>query len=167
MSDTLVLTQTVANSSVITNTATTLVVQGTQYGTVVSGGSQGPQGAPGPSSELTTVIAGTNISGDRGIVLNSAGRAIYADSNTMSHGNKFAGVSQGAAIMGFAVDIKRFGEMTEPTWNWTVDQPVYLGAGGLLTQTVPVSPAKFSIIVGMATAATKLFINPMPPIFII
>lgn len=167
MSESLVLTQTVANSSVITNTANTLVVQTTQYGTVVLGGAQGPQGIPGESSVLTTLIASTNISGDRGIVLNSAGQAIYADNTTMSHGNKFAGVSQGAATSGTAVSIKSFGEMTEPTWNWTVDEPVYLGAGGLLTQTVPVSPAKFSIIVGMATAATKLFINPMPPIFII
>lgn len=167
MSESLVLTQTVANSSVITNTANTLVVQTTQYGTVVLGGAQGPQGIPGESSVLTTLIASTNISGDRGIVLNSVGQAIYADNTIMSHGNKFAGVSQGAATSGTAVSIKSFGEMTEPTWNWTVDEPVYLGAGGLLTQTVPVSPAKFSIIVGMATAATKLFINPMPPIFII
>ena len=167
MSESLVLTQTVANSSVITNTANTLVVQTTQYGTVVLGGAQGPQGIPGESSVLTTLIASTNISGDRGIVLNSAGQAIYADNTTIAHGNKFAGVSQGAATAGNAVSIKSFGEMTEPTWNWTVDEPVYLGAGGLLTQTVPVSPAKFSIIVGMATAATKLFINPMPPIFII
>ena len=50
MSDNLVLTQTVANSSVITNTANTLVVQDTQYATVVLGGAQGiqgPQGAAG------------------------------------------------------------------------------------------------------------------------
>jgi hypothetical protein len=42
---------------------------------------------------------------------------------------------------------------------------VYLGTNGLLTQTLPESPAVFSLIIGFPTTATTLFVAIREPIF--
>lgn len=153
---------------IIVTEPSTVVIKTETTDIVVDGGSQGPQGIPGASSVENTVIAGVNLTGLRAVILNSAGEAIYADSATASHSNKFFGITMGSSNIGTTVTVKIFGELTEPTWSWTPDQPVYLGNNGALTQTVPVSPSStFSLIIGVAVTATKIYINPMPPIFII
>jgi hypothetical protein len=43
---------------------------------------------------------------------------------------------------------------------------VFVGASGVLTQTAPAAPMKFSICVGVATSATTLRLEIEPPIFI-
>jgi hypothetical protein len=181
VSDSFVTIQTEKNNTVVLTVPQSLVVTETQLETVVSSGGyqgiqgpqglQGIQGEPGPAGESGVVIvapAGLNLSGHRAVVLNNLGEAIYADNNTVLHATKFAGITQGAVNTGSSATLQQFGEITEPTWTWTVDQPIYLGTNGLLTQTVPTAPsAKFSLIIGVAQSATKIFLNPMPPIFII
>lgn len=169
MSDTVISATNTLREAVITNQSQPTIVQSETINTVVvSGGAQGPQGIPGESAALTNALAAINLSGHRGIVLNSSGQALYADNNTPAHASKFVGITQGAVVAGSNATIQRFGEITEPSWSWTPDQPVYLGANGLITQTMPTAAsAKFSLIIGVAQTATKIYLNPMPPIFII
>lgn len=187
MSDNYVIIQLDKNNSVVLNTPENLIVSVPVVESVISSGgyqgiqgppgpqgltgAEGPQGPQGPQGAAGVIIiapASTNLSGHRAVVLNSLGEAVYADNNTAAHANKFAGVTQGASITGASATLQQFGEMTEPSWSWTPDQPVYLGANGFLTQTMPVATsAKFSLIIGVAQTATKLFISPMPPIFIV
>lgn len=169
MSDTIVSAINTLRETVVTSQAQPTIVQAeTVNNVVVAAGAQGPQGIPGESSSLINALAAVNLSGHRGVVLDSFGQALYADNNTVAHANKFAGITQGAVVAGSNATVQRQGEITEPSWAWTPDQPVYLGANGILTQTMPVpASAKFSLIIGVAQTATKIYLNPMPPIFII
>lgn len=166
MSQDLVLVQSSVVQSVVLGSSNNVVQSVDSTQTVVTG-QQGPQGPAGPSAlETIEVLTATAISGHRAVALDSSGKAVYP-SNTV-HGDAFRvlGVTLGAASLGTVVQVKSFGTILEPTWNWTVDQPVYLGANGVLTQTLPISPAKFILVIGVANSTTSMFVNVMPPIFI-
>lgn len=99
------------------------------------------------------------------MVASIAGDIVYADASILSHRGKLVGLTLSAASAGVTLDIRGDGEITEPSWSWTVDQPVYLGTNGLLTQTVPVKPSsEFLQRVGFAVAATRIFLLIEPPI---
>lgn len=143
--------------------------------TLVSEATQGPQGIPGPKGEKGapggTEIerpAAINLSGHRMVMLDGQGGATYASSTEQTHANRIVGMTTHAAVAGANVALAVYGEITEPSWNWDADKPVYLGADGFLTQTPPVAPeAKFSVVVGFPISATTLFINIGIPITLI
>jgi hypothetical protein len=122
----------------------------------------GPRGLAGGSA--ITVTAGQDVGGHRAVVLNASDQALYADQTNPHHVNRLVGVTTGAASAGGSVSIVSHGNMVEPTWNWTVDSPVFLGANGLLTQTPPISG--FLQIVGMAVSPTTLFVTIRDPIIL-
>lgn len=74
------------------------------------------------------------------------------------------GMTTGAASAGDPVSIATAGEIVEPTWNWTPG-PVFLGAGGTMTQTAPQSG--FLQQIGVASAPTKILIRIGPAIQLI
>ena len=137
---------------------------------VVAAGQQGPAGAQGPigpaGGAALTVTAGAALSGHRIVYLDASQKAQYASNQTASHALIALGLTLGAAALDEAVSVQRSGEVTEPSWSWTLEQPVYLGDTGLLTQTAPTSPALFQRIVGFPTAATKLFLALREPVFL-
>lgn len=140
--------------------------------TLVSEAAQGPQGIPGPRGEkgdVSFVYAAANAtSGHRMVTLDERGRAIYASAALASHANRIVGMTMNAAATGDSLNVKKFGEVTEPSWNWQTDKPVYLDADGFLTQVPPEAPAaKFSVVVGFPISATTLFINIGIPITLI
>lgn len=143
--------------------------------TLVSEAVQGPPGVPGPKGEQGapggTQIerpAAINLSGHRVVMLDGQGGATYASNTDQTHANRIVGMTTHAAVAGALVALSIYGEVTEPSWNWSVDQPVYLGADGFLTQTPPAAPAaKFSVVVGFPISATTLFINIGIPITLI
>lgn len=148
-----------------------LVVADRSVGGVMAAGQQGPAGATGPAgppgAAALTVTAGAALSGHRIVYLDAAGKAQYASNQTASHALIALGLTLGAAALDEAVSVQRSGEVTEPSWSWTLEQPVYLGDTGLLTQTAPTSPALFQRIVGFPTAATKLFLALREPVFLV
>lgn len=143
--------------------------------TIVSEAAQGPQGIPGPKGDKgvpggteITRPAAINLSGHRVVMLDGQGGATYASNADQTHANRLVGMTTHAAVSGAPVAISIYGEVTEPSWNWNVDQPVYLGVDGFLTQTPPAAPAaKFSVVVGFPISATTLFINIGIPITLI
>lgn len=110
-------------------------------------------------------IAGEDLSGHRAVILDSAGLAWYADRAVAGDKLRVAGITLGAALTGVEVWVLAHGPVTEPSWTWTPDAPVFLGHTGLLTQIVPTDG--FSIVLGVASTATSLFVNMQPPIAIV
>lgn len=132
-------------------------------------GVQGLPGAPGAAGDVSFVYpAASAISGHRIVTLDEQGKAIYASAAIAAHANRIVGMTMNAAAANDALNVKKFGEVTEPSWNWQLDLPVYLDADGFLTQMPPAAPAhKFSVVVGFPISATTLFINVGIPITLI
>jgi hypothetical protein len=135
---------------------------------VIFGGEQGPSGPvgpPGPTGGIALQYqAGEALGGHRMVVLDDTGKAVYADNTVLSHANKVLGMTTGAASMGGIATIQTGGEMTEPSWSWVLDTPIWLSSSGMLTQVAPVTG--FSLIVAFPITATKIFINLHEPIIL-
>jgi hypothetical protein len=131
----------------------------------VANGPPGPQGLPGMSGQRV-MTAFSAVNGHRAVVEVAPNQCANADTSIESHGNLFVGIALQAALAGHPVNIVFEGLLTEPSWSWTAEQPVFVGALGVLTQTPPQPPEKFSICVGVAVTPTDLQVQLEPPIFI-
>lgn len=120
-------------------------------------GLQGDQGEPGLSGVQATYTADGALSGHRVVRASGAGAVAYADSANVAHATTVLGITTGAAADGDPVTIQAGGPISEPSWAWTPDQPVYCGGNGQLTQVAPV--AGFVLVVGVAVSATEIFVG--------
>ena len=119
---------------------------------------------PIPTESLIVKPAGAAIGGHRLVYIGSDGKAHYA-SNTISEDlHRTIGITLNAAELDASLSIQYQGEITESSWAWTMYQPIYMGADGLLTQTPPSSPALFQRIVGFPTSTTSMFVEFRDPI---
>lgn len=113
------------------------------------------QGAGGAASTISR-LAGEAIGGHRAVKVladNKAWLASPADADVEA----VVGLTDNAASTGDALTIRFAGELTHLGWSWTAG-PVWLGAGGTLTQVVPTSGA--IIRIGEAVGPTAININP-------
>lgn len=129
--------------------------------TVVQGGVQGPPGVPGASNQFEYVVAGQVLGGNRAVSTNSAGQLVYPDLSSTS--SRVYGVTTHSAGLGELVTVQIVGTQTEPSWNWDVTLPVFVGMNGTLTQTPPTTGQ--TLVVGYPNSPTKLFIDRQPPIY--
>lgn len=138
----------------------------TQEVLVLEVGIQGPPGLNGSSADVpfVTFLTSGPIGGNRAVRL-EAGLVKYASSSTPADASVVLGITRGAAVMGAPVQIQTFGLMTEPTWAWTVDQPVFCGTNGMLTQIAPATG--FDLIMGIALSAIQIHIGARMPIALI
>ncbi len=149
-----------------TQTATTeqnniVVVEEQTLEHVVQGGVQGPPGVPGASTQFEYWPAGMVLGGNRAVTINGSGQLVYPDP---SQANSWCvGITKHSAVQGELVEVQIFGSQTELGWNWTAGELVFVGAGGVLTQTAP-STGQL-IIVGTALTSTRIFIDINPPIY--
>lgn len=74
---------------------------------------------------------------------------------------KYAGITLNAASIGDTILVVRDGIITELTWNWIPDQPIFISTNGVLTQTPPSLPIRR---VGWAMSATQINLDPQPTI---
>lgn len=118
-------------------------------------------------AELATVqnISATAIGGHR-VVYMAADGFRYASNDDISHAGLVIGITTGSAGQNTQTSIKTSGEVTEPSWDWTVPGLIFLGQNGLLTQSSPGPPALFSQVVARVISPTKIFINIQPPIIL-
>ena len=133
--------------------------------TVLTAGAQGPAGPQGIAGSGTSITftADGPISGHRMVRPTTQGKVGYADATDKTQANSVLGMSTGAAADATPVAVQTSGEIIEPSWNWTVDQPVFCGLLGALTQTPPVSPS-FQLVIGVATRPTSIALNIKQPI---
>lgn len=131
-------------------------------------GEQGVPGLPGASGDLSFIYPAIGpISGHRIVTLTSGG-VQYASSDAAADAQRVLGMSTNAAGDGGEVGVKKFGEITEPSWSWDTQLPVYLGLNGQLTQVPPSNPTNaFSMVVGYPITPTSLFVNIGIPITLI
>lgn len=123
---------------------------------------KGERGLPGASNFLIT--AANAVGGNRFVYLDGD-QVVYANNQNLEHGMKIVGVTTNAANVGDTLNISFFGEIEEPTWNWDMGKPIFLGVNGLPTQVVPTHPsAAFSLIVGFPISPTKMFVSKREPI---
>lgn len=126
---------------------------------------RGPQGIPGPAGDTTLYYeAGQILSGHRAVMIEDD-KAYYADCTIPSHGKSVLGITTGASVIGAQSRIQVSGELSEPSWAWTLDIPVWLSTNGLLSQTPPITG--FSLIVGFPISSTKLLIRISEPLFLV
>lgn len=124
----------------------------------------GPPGPPGPPGEIAgqirlEAVAGQALSGHRIVTPRPDGLLAYASNLDLDHLHAPLWLTLGAALLGAPVDVLTYGLITESSWSWTPG-PLFLGAGGFITQTPPTSPgALFIVQIGTATGPTSAWVD--------
>ena len=129
---------------------------------------RGTGGEPTPGSQFQLKkIASVAISGHRVVVLNAEGKAEYASNANPAHLGRIVGLTLNAASQGGVLTIQNYSDVTEPSWNWNVTLPVFLGKDGHLTQ-LPPDPidSSFSTAIGFPVSPNVLFVDIGPSISI-
>lgn len=145
-----------------------LLLDDTKFEIVFTGppGPPGADGNPGPAGTTdVTFIAGEAISGHSLVILE--GPLVYAaSSQDLSNFGRVIGLTTGATIESDSVLIITRGPITEPSWNWTLNQPIYLAVNGSLTATEPSIGAGdlFAQKVGFATGSDSIYLDLSVPI---
>jgi len=156
--DTILVEQ--ATSTLIISSNTESVLINTPVSYLVTTGSQGPQGIAGESTTSITMVAGSSLSGSKVVCTDINGYLAYPTSIS----DTIIGISVNAAELGQAVEVKVSGLMTEPSWNWTLWEPIFLGSQGSLTQVPPT--VGFSQIIAYPILPNRIFIDKQPPIIL-
>lgn len=130
-------------------------------------GPQGNQGPPGTGTAaiISDRIAAQPLSGHRVVRTLPNGTVSYADRSVPGHADSVLGLTIGAAAAGARVDVMSSGFITESSWTWIPNQPLWLGSTGYLTQARPVSGSMLAV--GFAETATTIFIRIGQPIELI
>lgn len=115
-------------------------------------------------AEEYAALAGVNLAAHRLVVLDATEYFIYADNSLLDHAHKLFGMTVGAVTAGNEVLVRRTGAFVDGAWNWTLNQPIFVGANGNLTQVPPV--AGFSLIVGFPESPTKIMLDFGVPIIL-
>lgn len=131
-------------------------------------GQKGDTGLPGPSGAVSfQYLAQTALGGHRIVMLNNLGKVEYAFNDNFAHLDRIIGMTIGAASLDALTNVLNIGELSEPSWSWVLNLPIYLGVNGLMTQVEPVFPGSlFSVIVGFPITANTIFINIGFPIIL-
>ncbi len=108
------------------------------------------------------ILTAATITGGRVIAMNADGRGIYADSLIASTANSVIGISTNSAATGTVVNYKTFGRIVEPTWNWTVNSPLFVGTDGQILQSPLVSG--YILKLGVALSPVEILLNIGKPI---
>ena len=125
-----------------------------QFPTPGLAGYSAPSVAPA-CLEVTLVPA---VSGSGGMILSFNGDGTVSPCDPTQPGYEFAGVSMGAFTAGETFQAVHSGLMTDSSWSWSPQMPIFASPGGLMTQAVPTS----GILHRMATAmsATAIIVSP-------
>lgn len=144
-----------------------VVVRSARETSVIRSTAQGLPGPRGQAGAGSSVLLKTAITvGGHRVCCPSPAGLIYADWNLPDTAGRVVGITDSAVDQGGEVQVRNYGEMTEPSWNWDITKPVYLGLNGVLTQVNPrTAGAKFSLIMGFPMSPKTLFITIRDPIF--
>lgn len=115
----------------------------------------GPPGPPGAAAVDLAARAAAPLGGHRAVRMADGG-LIYADAFLPGGAEGVLGVTLGAVAAGEPASFRAAGQIIEPSWTWRPG-PLYLGAGGTLTQTPPASGAVLEV--GIALEPTVLLIR--------
>lgn len=146
--------------NVVTNKdSSNVITYVTESYTPVSIGIQGPQGIQGDSDNYVMLLAGTNLGGHRAVTSSALG-VVYATGTS----SNVIGITTGSVLTGGIAQVQISGVLTEPSWNWALNLPIFVGDNGVLTQQVPSDGSLF--IIGYPILATQIFIDKQAPILL-
>lgn len=107
-------------------------------------GPAGPQGPPGASgapgtSLVVTKTAGETISAGKAVYLDTATVVKLSDRSILAR-QKCIGVAKTAALSGNLLEVITDGVFTDAIFSgFTINEPIWVGLNGVLTQTPPTS----------------------------
>jgi hypothetical protein len=125
-------------------------------------GAPGARGASGAAGGVVRTTA-VPLSGHMIVTTNDAGDLLYADAAMLGDALRPLFMTTAAWGAHVAATVVANDVITEPSWNWTVGEPIYLGLDGLPTQTVP-DTAVFTVIVADVISPTTIAFRPGAPI---
>lgn len=138
-------------------------VEVVQIVAVAEQGPRGIQGVPGPAGGATTVTVGaTALSGHSVVAADAAGMLIKADCTNPAHQGAVLGLLANAYSPGDQAVVQNAFTLEHSGWTWAPG-PVFVGAAGQLTQSLP-GGAVFSQVVAHALSATLVLVDIQPPI---
>ena len=118
----------------------------------------------GAPPEYKSYMAAAPVRAHHVVVGQVDGKARELDIDTPGHGLSILGIARTAADTGVTFSVQSSGYMTEAGWSWTPNEPIYAGAEGLLTQSVPAG--SFIVIVALALSATEINVFLQTPIYL-
>lgn len=149
-------------TEVLTQDNTSEIIEVGEQILIETAGQQGPPGPPGTGIALVYTAA-TAISGHTVITLDAEGNALPADPTNLAHANTITGISIGAATAGGQVTAITSGSLAHSGWAFTPGLPVFVGLGGVVTQSPPA--AVWQKAIGVARGATVIVVELQPAIF--
>ena len=123
-----------------------------------------PSLLPDLGDAVTIATASIGLSALRVVILDNAGQFAYADSATVSHAYRVAGILPYAISQDAEGLAQRLGESADASWNWARGSPIYLGNNGQLTQIPPITG--FLLIVAQPVNAITINLLPSIPILL-
>lgn len=162
--ETLVLVEEASNAILIEEVARVDILTEARQGPPGPPGEDGPPGAAGNdgASNVMEYVADGALGGHRIVRATTAGKVGYVDPSDPDQAHAALGLTTGAVADGALASVQFAGPITEPSWAWTPNLPVFVGAAGVPTQTPPSSG--FHATVGVAVSATSMVIQLKSPI---
>lgn len=128
-------------------------------------GEEGPPGPPGPAGGNAVQVQAVGTIGGSRVVRSVPGGVGYASSANPLHGDDVLGITLQAGT-DEPINVQVAGEVTEPSWDWAPQEPVFLSIDGLMTQVPPEDPTDaFILVIGFATSPTSIMLRIEPPIY--
>lgn len=113
------------------------------------------------AAEVQTYTAVTAISQYVPVYATGNKTAGIASASTPATLLSLIGIASGSVAAGAVVPLASAGQTIQNTaWTWIPGQPVYVGTGAALTQTLPVIAEPWQI--GVALTSTILYVDPLP-----
>jgi hypothetical protein len=88
-------------------------------------------------SQLLSGVAAISLSALRVVTLSDTYQLIYADSSILAHAFSVVAITKQAFSNGASASAVIRDRVSDPSWNWDIRKPIYLGQSGQLTQIFP------------------------------
>jgi hypothetical protein len=122
----------------------------------------GAWGVPGATVDYQAFVAAVPVAAGQPLALRADGKVELADRTDLGQFNLYAGLALDDAAVDGTVHVQTVGVREFPQWNWQPRLPVFVGTLGQLTQDIPAEG--YLLSVGMATTASRLFLQPWIPV---
>lgn len=122
----------------------------------------GLQGSGGviPSLLIISVPTAGSVTAYTAVAINAVGQAIAPDNTVIADGLGIFGIATTAgATSGVSINVQAIGLVSNSAWTWTPGEPIWIGNGGVLTQTNPTGAGIWVKKAGVAISATDMYIG--------
>ena len=116
-------------------------------------------------SVIVEKVAGSTIGSHKIVKLGSDGLLYYASCDNLSDVDKIVGLSLNSANYGEAVKVLVFGRISDTSFNFDTEKPIFLGINGQIVQETPQS-ALFIQRIGKVLRSEEIIIDLDEPIIL-